>query len=131
LRSNSELLASYSMKAVHIAGAPAEAAVYITSEKSVVESNVFAPSSVHNLSEAPFLFQAVDSGYVGWVGDVNNETGSTAVILAMCKFDGERKCRVCGKRGDKKCARCLNARYCSKECQAKDWKAHKILCNKS
>jgi hypothetical protein len=130
LRSNSELPASYSMKAVHVTGAPREAAVYVTSEKSVVESRVFAPSSVHNLSESPVLFQAVDNGYVGWVGDVNNERGTAAVILAMCNFGGEGRCRVCGKEGDKKCAQCLNARYCSKECQAKDWKTHKTQCKK-
>jgi len=46
-------------------------------------------------------------------------------------------CSYCGK-GDsipskfKKCARCLRAFYCSKECQINDWKllSHKLICFK-
>jgi hypothetical protein len=28
-----------------------------------------------------------------------------------------------------RCGRCKNTLYCSSECQKKDWKGHKILCN--
>jgi splicing suppressor protein 51 len=28
----------------------------------------------------------------------------------------------------KRCAQCLTARYCSRECQKKDWKSHKLTC---
>lgn len=28
-----------------------------------------------------------------------------------------------------KCGRCLTCRYCSKECQKKQWKKHKECCN--
>jgi mitochondrial splicing suppressor protein 51 len=28
----------------------------------------------------------------------------------------------------KRCAQCLTARYCSRECQKKDWKTHKLTC---
>jgi hypothetical protein len=33
-------------------------------------------------------------------------------------------CAACGKEAAKKCA-CLIMNYCSRECQVKDWKAHK------
>lgn len=42
--------------------------------------------------------------------------------------EGEMRCNVCGKHGSKKCARCENVMYCSRECQRKDWKIHKTVC---
>ncbi len=42
-----------------------------------------------------------------------------------------RGCKVCGKRGDlKKCTKCNNVYYCSKECQKLDFKQHKQNCIK-
>jgi hypothetical protein len=41
------------------------------------------------------------------------------------------KCSVCRGRGKPKikaCAKCKKVRYCSAECQKKDWKAHKPKC---
>jgi hypothetical protein len=38
-------------------------------------------------------------------------------------------CRRCNKKGSLKCARCMEARYCSKECQVNDWKVHKTTCS--
>ncbi|KAI6115235.1 hypothetical protein EDD16DRAFT_1794548 [Pisolithus croceorrhizus] len=40
------------------------------------------------------------------------------------------KCVGCGKGGIplSACARCKKAKYCSKDCQVKDWKAHKKNC---
>jgi len=39
-------------------------------------------------------------------------------------------CNTCGKTGGKQmvCGRCKRTQYCSKECQAKDWKVHKPSC---
>ncbi|KAK9784218.1 putative Suppressor of anucleate metulae protein B [Seiridium cardinale] len=37
-------------------------------------------------------------------------------------------CLMCDKEGIQKCSRC-QARYCSKECQEKDWTFHKLICN--
>eukprot|EP01084_Bolivina_argentea_P097058 174477_1 len=44
----------------------------------------------------------------------------------------QKKCNnaSCNKGGSTKiCSGCRNVRYCSKECQAIDWKRHKQLCN--
>ncbi|RYC56375.1 hypothetical protein CHU98_g9836 [Xylaria longipes] len=44
------------------------------------------------------------------------------------------RCLSCGKKkqtdgsGLLSCARCRKAKYCSRECQRKDWKAHKSVC---
>ncbi|KAF8551991.1 hypothetical protein OG21DRAFT_1604998 [Imleria badia] len=42
------------------------------------------------------------------------------------------RCRSCGKQGGSLsvCAKCKTVRYCSKECQVKDWKDHKKNCVK-
>ena len=36
----------------------------------------------------------------------------------------------CGMAGDKKCAKCKLASYCSVECQRAHWKVHKKTCKK-
>ena len=35
----------------------------------------------------------------------------------------------CQKDGSKRCSICKTVHYCSTECQKKDWKEHRILCN--
>jgi len=37
-------------------------------------------------------------------------------------------CHVCFKLPAKKCGKCLDVAYCSKECQVSDWKEHKKSC---
>ncbi|KAI6098077.1 hypothetical protein EDD16DRAFT_1664746 [Pisolithus croceorrhizus] len=39
-------------------------------------------------------------------------------------------CVACGKGGGQlsTCSRCKKAKYCSKDCQVEDWKAHKKNC---
>ena len=53
-------------------------------------------------------------------------------VQATCAGDA---CRVCGakKSADsgkalKKCSRCKIVRYCSQECQRRDWEEHKMMC---
>ena len=43
---------------------------------------------------------------------------------------GPELCCCCGKTASSRCSRCHNAtiRYCSRECQAKDWRMHKRTC---
>jgi hypothetical protein len=38
-------------------------------------------------------------------------------------------CDVCGKKATQRCSRCKNVWYCSRECQLKQWKAHKPMCD--
>lgn len=41
----------------------------------------------------------------------------------------EDTCRVCKKENVKsKCAKCKKIYYCSRDCQIKDWKEHKLVC---
>ena len=42
------------------------------------------------------------------------------------------RCKACGKQGGSLslCGKCKTVRYCSKECQVKDWKVHKKNCVK-
>jgi hypothetical protein len=43
-------------------------------------------------------------------------------------IDGKSGCNVCSKPKAKKCGRCMEVAYCSRECQVKDWKEHKKVC---
>ena len=120
------------MKAVQIQGVPPEAAVYITTRDSALESHVFASEPVHNPGQAPIFFAPIGDGFLGYIGDVNAETASTAVILAMCNLTSDELiCKVCGKVARQKCGRCVSVRYCSRECQVQDWKTHKPVCGGS
>jgi zinc finger MYND domain-containing protein 10 len=44
-------------------------------------------------------------------------------------FLEDPKCADCGKPAEQRCSACKNAWYCSRECQLKQWKAHKPLCD--
>jgi len=126
------------MKAVSLKGVEERSKIYRPTEASVTQSHVFAPEYVDDLSQAAVAYQKVGNGWLGYVGDVNSEEGSTAVIVAMCGLAKEDACYVCGKStaGEEKkpllsCARCLKARYCSQVCQKKDWQRHKAVCQAS
>ncbi|CAM6096929.1 unnamed protein product [Calypogeia fissa] len=77
---------SCSMKAVHIAGAAPESRVYIATDGSVIESMVFSPTRITDRSESPVLFAEYGRGFVAWIGDVNAEAESTAVVVAICNL---------------------------------------------
>lgn len=42
---------------------------------------------------------------------------------------GAPKCAVCGGVASKRCGRCRNEWYCGRECQVKQWKKHKPICD--
>jgi hypothetical protein len=77
------LPAAYSQKAVFLKNVAPDAALYLPSTDSVTESHVF-PSNPVDREQTPAAFMAVGEGWLGYVGDVNAETESDAVILAMC-----------------------------------------------
>ncbi|KAF9279100.1 hypothetical protein BGZ68_008139 [Mortierella alpina] len=82
----SKLPQSYSQKAVFVKNVESEHMWYQTDSSSVVQSKVFAPTSAHKPGETAVAMATVGSGKLGYVGDVNAEDGSTAVVLAMCGF---------------------------------------------
>ena len=43
-------------------------------------------------------------------------------------FMEDPTCAQCGKLANSRCSRCKSEWYCSKECQIKRWKEHKIVC---
>ncbi|KAL7895187.1 ribonuclease H-like protein [Trichoderma sp. SZMC 28014] len=80
----SKLLPEYSQKAVFLKNAKAFEAWYVTDDDSVTESLVFPGRAVHTVGESPILLASVGQGKLGYVGDVNNEAGTEAVVMAMC-----------------------------------------------
>jgi hypothetical protein len=65
----SQLPPAYSQKALFVSG---------------VEKSAVWYSAEENSSEAAVVFEKVGAGKLGYVGDVNGEEGSNAVVLAMC-----------------------------------------------
>ncbi len=57
---------------------------------------------------------------------------STSSALPPSKSELDSCCDVCGKpHAVLLCATCVTSRYCSKECQGKDWPQHKIPCKET
>jgi len=77
---------SYSQKAVFVSNVEPENMWYKTDNNSVVQSMVFAPTSANKPGETAVAMATVGRGKLGYVGDVNAEEGSKAVVLAMCGF---------------------------------------------
>ncbi|KAK3366659.1 triacylglycerol lipase [Lasiosphaeria ovina] len=50
----------------------------------VKNSQVFAPTSANTVGETAVALASIERGKLGYVGDVNAEKGSDAVILALC-----------------------------------------------
>ncbi|KAL3136216.1 hypothetical protein ABBQ32_007230 [Trebouxia sp. C0010 RCD-2024] len=44
--------------------------------------------------------------------------------------DEHKKCAYCGIRSSMMCSACHKQAYCSKKCQRRDWKTHKMTCSK-
>ncbi|KAG0042513.1 hypothetical protein BGZ83_000382 [Gryganskiella cystojenkinii] len=82
----SKLPQRYSQKAVFANNVLPENMWYKTDDNSVVQSMVFAPTSANKTGETAVAMATVGSGKLGYVGDVNAEDGSNAVVLAMCGF---------------------------------------------
>jgi len=68
-RQNPDLLPEYSMKALHLSGTKPEDRVYVASPNS---------------AQSPAIFAKYGRGFLGYIGDVNTEDGTTKLLLAMC-----------------------------------------------
>lgn len=79
-----QLPGSYSQKANFLKNVSRDKAWYLPHESSTVQSMVFAPEKVENQDRTPVAFATVGDGKFGYIGDVNAEVESNAVILAMC-----------------------------------------------
>lgn len=73
---------SYSMKAVHLANVQSNAKVYVPTDDSRVQSFVFPPDTV-DTAQTPAVWQKHGQGHIAYIGDVNNENGSQALVMAM------------------------------------------------
>lgn len=81
----SSLPTRYSQKAVFLAHVASDDSVYRPSSDSVTQSRVFTPEPA-NQNEVAVAFTKVGEGWLGYIGDVNNEQGSQAVIHSMLEL---------------------------------------------
>jgi hypothetical protein len=62
---------------------------------------------------------------------VSVSLGSTSPMIASVSVEAFVKCELCEERGKLKvCNGCWNVSYCSFECSARNWAAHKNKCRK-
>ncbi len=78
----SELETSCSMKALHVANVPCDDRIYGPTSMSRTESRVFPAESVDQ-SQSPAALGRCGEGYLGYLGDVNNEECSQALLMVM------------------------------------------------
>lgn len=79
------LFPSYSQKALFLKDVSPADAIYTATDESVIESRVFPPDKIENLTEAAAAFKSVGDGFIGYMGDVNNEKETQTLVLSMCK----------------------------------------------
>ena len=80
------LFPSFSMKALHLKNVSPECSVYYPTPESRIESHVFPPDKIRpeQATQTPAAFAPVGRGFLGYIGDVNGEQGSTRLIIEMC-----------------------------------------------
>lgn len=85
-----ELEREYSMKAVHLKNTLVGSRVYVPHEQSRTQSRVFAPTAVDQ-GQTPAAFSKHGSGWIGYIGDVNNEEGSRSLVMALLGKSNPRR----------------------------------------
>jgi len=83
-----------------------------------------APAAVHAASSSYSAPGAPDTTTHMYMNALDDEAFLSAVA-------GPPKCERCGAAGPsvKRCSRCRNAYYCSRDCQTASWSAHAPLCD--
>lgn len=75
---------SYGMKAVHLKYTTPTTRVYVPEASSRTRSMVFESAEV-DLQQCPAIFAPYGKGYIGYIGDVNNEEGSRKLLAAILR----------------------------------------------
>lgn len=75
---------SYSMKTFHLKYTAPTTRVYVPEASSRTQSMVFEPAE-GDLHQCPAIFAPYGKGYIGYIGDVNNEEGSRKLLAAMLR----------------------------------------------
>lgn len=78
----STLAPTCSLKALHLKNVAPQSRVYAPSKESLTQSMVFAPSAV-DLQQCPAAFSRCGKGFLGYLGDVNNEEESQALLISL------------------------------------------------
>ncbi|KAF8417579.1 hypothetical protein EV426DRAFT_622626 [Tirmania nivea] len=78
-----DLQPCYSMKAVSLKSVQPSSRIYQPRETSRIQSHVFPATPIADLSQAAIAFAKVGNGWLGYIGDVNDEADTLTVILAM------------------------------------------------
>ena len=78
-----DLPACYSMKAVSLKYIEPASKIYHPRKTSTIQSHVFPPTPIGDLSQAAVAFTRVGDGWLGYIGDVNDEEATLTVIMAM------------------------------------------------
>ena len=98
-----KLFEAYSMKSTSLKNVQPKDKVYLPVSTSRVEDrsgNLGEPLTGALLNECPAAWTRVGQGYLGYVGDVNDEEESTRLVLEMCGITiapgdlGPRECAV-------------------------------------
>jgi len=83
------LVPNYSQKALHLSNVNKNDAVYRPTRDSKIQSMVFAPEPIEDLTQTAAAFGRCQKGWVGYTGDVNAEDGTVLLTLAMCGLNAD------------------------------------------
>jgi hypothetical protein len=78
-----------------------------------------------------FLRRGVEEKHLRYAISRNNIVPAQRAVLQKVLDGKPAWCEVCSAIMNLKLCKCISVAYCSKECQHKDWKKHKMVCASS